>query len=253
MSGQANAPETGLILIVDDEPQIHRFLAPALTAAGYIPLRADTGAMALKLAAGRSPDLILLDLGLPDLDGHVVLARLRDFTKVPVIVLSARDRESEKIAALDGGAHDYVVKPFASGELLARIRKALRMHHAHASETSVFSLGSLTIDGARDRIVVNGKDLSLTKKQYDLLSLLLRNSGKVLTHSQILTAVWGAGHVEHQEYLRVYIGQLRRIFQEVNAGVWIETVVGSGYRFVETPSVEAPGVEAPGASGSETS
>jgi two-component system, OmpR family, KDP operon response regulator KdpE len=234
MSAPLDRIETGLILVVDDEPQIHRFLSPALTAAGYTPLRADTGAAALKIVAARAPDLIILDLGLPDIDGHEVLARLRAFSNVPVIVLSARDREAEKVAILDYGADDYVTKPFAFGELLARMRKALRAHNPRLARDGTFSFGGLSIDPLANRVMVHGKDLALTKKQYDLLVLLTRNIGKVLTHTQILTAVWGESHVNHHQYLRIYVAQLRRILTDANAGAWIETSIGSGYRLVDT-------------------
>lgn len=231
-------PATGIILVVDDEPQIHRFLGPALTAAGYAPLRADTGSMALRLAAERSPDAILLDLGLPDLDGQEVLARLRQFSAAPVIVLSARDDEAGKIAALDAGANDYVEKPFSLPELLARLRAVTRLQGAAPPESRI-AIGGLTIDHAERRAAVNGAPVSLTHRQYDLLLFLCRNQGKVLTHRQLLNAVWGPAHVEDVEYLRVYIGQLRQKLAPLGLAI-IATEPGIGYR-ISPPRLQEPG------------
>jgi two-component system KDP operon response regulator KdpE len=226
---------TGNILVVDDEPQIHRFLKPALEAAGFTALRADTGAEALRLAASAAPDLILLDLGLPDMDGQVVLARLRAFCAAPVIVLSARDREVEKIAALDGGAHDYVEKPFALGELLARIRAALRLHAQAGDAAPKLTLGGLSLDPERRAasLLIDGQsnDLGLTRIQYNLLALFVRNQGRVLTHRQVLTAVWGPAHTEDIAYLRIYVSQLRR--KLTDSGYALVTEPGVGYRLTE--------------------
>ncbi len=226
-------PSMGTILVVDDEPQIHRFLGPALSAANYLPLRAERGDEALRLAASRAPDAILLDLGLPDMDGHAVLAKLREFTAVPIIILSARDREAEKIQALDAGADDYVEKPFALGELLARIRTALRHRLRQDKAEKPFSAGGLTIDPALHRVTLDGAVLPLTKREHALLLLLARNSGRVLTHRQILTAVWGPAHTEDVAYLRVYIGQLRRKLGVESAGL-ILTEPGIGYRLKDS-------------------
>jgi two-component system KDP operon response regulator KdpE len=223
---------SGRILVVDDEPQIHRFLTPALTAAGYSPLRAERGEEALRIAASQAPDLILLDLGLPDMDGHEVLRRLREFSAIPVIILSARDREAEKIAALDNGADDYVEKPFALGELMARIRTALRRQGANDPPAASLEVGGITItpqNASRD-----GEALPLTKREHALLLLLARNRGRVLTHRQILTALWGPAHTEDVAYLRVYIGQLRRHLGEETAKL-IVTEPGVGYRLTEEP------------------
>ncbi|OYV41552.1 MAG: DNA-binding response regulator, partial [Acidocella sp. 20-61-6] len=192
---------SGRILVVDDEPQIHRFLGPALTASGYTPLRADTAAEALRLAAAQAPDLLLLDLGLPDMDGQAVLQRLRAFSPVPVIILSARDREAEKIAALDNGADDYVEKPFALGELMARIRTALRRAGAATPPPATLHVADLTI--TPDATHRGGSVLPLTKREHALLLLLARNRGRVLTHRQLLTALWGPAHTEDIAYLRV--------------------------------------------------
>ncbi|HTQ70507.1 MAG TPA: response regulator transcription factor [Acidocella sp.] len=223
---------SGRILVVDDEPQIHRFLSPALSAAGYEPLRAERGEEALRQAASASPDLVLLDLGLPDIDGQEVLRKLREFSDVPVIILSARDREAEKIAALDFGADDYVEKPFALGELLARIRTALRRKGQAQPATQELEFGGLRIDPAAPKAELDGEPLGLTKREHALLLLLVRNQGRVLTHRQILTAVWGPAHTEDIAYLRVYIGQLRRKLGAAFAAK-VKTEPGIGYRLEE--------------------
>jgi len=219
------------ILVVDDEPQIHRFVRPALEASGYAVDRADTGTEGLRLAASRAPDLVLLDLGLPDIDGHEVLSRLRGFSDVPVIVLSARDRESEKIAALDGGADDYVEKPFSVGELLARMRTALRHRRAQNNVPEIVHFAGLDIDLAMRQARAGDTVLALSPREWSLLSQLAHNAGRVITHRQLLTAVWGPAHVEDVQYLRVYIGQLRQKLGE--AGRLIVTEAGVGYRMAE--------------------
>lgn len=225
MSGPA-----ALILVIDDEPQIHRFLRPALEAAGYRVERADTAAEGLRLAATRSPQAVLLDLGLPDQDGHTVLARLRAFSAVPVIVLSARDREEEKVAALDGGADDYVEKPFGIGELLARIRTALRHHRSETGTPEVIRLPGLVVDlDRREARLGEGEGpLTLSPREWALLALLAQNAGRVLTHAQLLTAIWGPAHAEDVQYLRVYVGQLRQKLG--SAGALLVTEPGVGYR-----------------------
>ena len=229
-------PSIGTILVVDDEPQIHRFLGPALTASGYTTIRVERGDEALRLAASRAPDAILLDLGLPDMDGHEVLAKLRAFTEVPIIILSARDRETEKIAALDAGADDYVEKPFGLGELLARIRTALRHRLRQDNAEKPVSVGGLLIDPVALRVTLNDEILPLTKREHALLLLLARNQGRVLTHRQILTAIWGHAHTEDVAYLRVYIGQLRRKLGAEFAAL-ITTEPGIGYRLQDTETV----------------
>ncbi|TDH59741.1 response regulator [Dankookia rubra] len=221
------------ILVVDDEPQIHRFLGPALEAAGYMPLRAATMAEGLRLGAERSPALVLLDLGLPDSDGKLAIPRLRAFTAAPVVVLSARDQEAEKVAALDAGADDYVEKPFALGELLARIRAALRRAGAatRPPTETVVRLGPLEVDlGRRTARVEGAEPLKLTPREWNLLAALVRGGeGRVVTQRQLLTAVWGPAHVEDAQYLRVYIGHLRQKLGPA-AGL-IRTEPGVGYRF----------------------
>jgi two-component system, OmpR family, KDP operon response regulator KdpE len=223
----------GRILVVDDEPQIHRFLGPALTASGYETLRADRGDEALRLAASRAPDAILLDLGLPDLDGHEVLAKLREFTDVPIIILSARDREAEKISALDAGADDYIEKPFGLGELLARIRTALRHRLRQDNAEKPLTIDNLVIDPISHRVTLDNEVLPLTKREHALLLLLARNRGRVLTHRQILTAIWGPAHTEDVAYLRVYIGQLRRKLGDAFSAL-IVTEPGIGYRLQDS-------------------
>ena len=202
MSGQR-------ILIVDDEPQILRFLKPALEASGYVVLHAGAGHEALRRIANSAPDLVLLDLGLPDMDGKSVLEQARQFTSAPIIVLSARDREAEKIAALDLGADDYVEKPFAIGELLARLRAALRHAKAGAAAKTRVEVDGLTIDIERRLVARDGAPIKLTPREYDLLATLAGNPGRVMTHGQILTAVWGPAHKDDTQYLSVFVGQLR--------------------------------------------
>ncbi len=231
MSG-VHAIRLGRILVVDDEAQIHRFLRPALEAVGYDVERADTGAEGLRLAAARGPDAVLLDLGLPDMDGMQLLEKLRGFSDVPVIVLSARDREAEKIAALDGGADDFLEKPFAVGELMARIRAVLRRRLAQDGTPPVFHANGLTIDLLKRLVRLDDAPLTLSPREYALLALLARNAGKVLTHRQLLTAVWGPAHVNDVQYLRVYIGQLRQKLGAAGAAL-IGTEAGVGYRMRE--------------------
>jgi len=223
------------ILVVDDEPQIHRFLTPALEAAGYEPLRATTAAEGLRLAAERSPALVLLDLGLPDGDGKAAIPRLRGFTEAPVVILSARDQEAEKVAALDAGADDYVEKPFALGELLARIRAALRRAGRRGPEAqeAVLRVGGLEVDFVRRAArVEGGEPLKLTPREWDLLAALIRGGeGRVMTHRQLLTAVWGPAQAGEAQYLRVYVGHLRQKLGPL--GRLIRTEPGVGYRFGE--------------------
>jgi two-component system KDP operon response regulator KdpE len=221
----------GRILVIDDETQIHRFLKPALEAAGYEVERAETAAEGLRLVAGRAPDAVLLDLGLPDMDGQEVLQRLRAFSEVPVLVLSAREREAEKIAALDGGADDYLEKPFGVGELLARLRACLRRRLMQQGAQPVFTVGPLSVDLLKHEVRVGGALMVLSRREFDLLAMLARNPGRVMAHRQLLVAVWGPAHVEDVQYLRVYIGQLRHKLGE--AADLITTEPGIGYRLRE--------------------
>ena len=222
------------VLVVDDEPAILRFLKPALEANSYEIETAGTVADATKLIASKSPDIVVLDLGLPDGDGKDVIRRVREWSDVPIIILSARDREIEKIESLDLGADDFVNKPFGVGELLARMRTALRHHMQRKAETPVLEIGDLKIDSVRHQVSRAGEEIKLTPKEFELLSFLARHAGKVLTHKQILTAVWGPAHTEDTQYLRVYIGQIRqKVEQNPDDPKIITTEPGIGYRIAE--------------------
>ncbi|MFN3584229.1 response regulator [Phenylobacterium sp.] len=221
------------VLVIDDEPQIHRFLSPALDAAGYEPVRADTAADGLKEIARKAPDAVVLDLGLPDLDGKAALAKARAFYEGPIIILSARDRETEKIDALDMGADDYVEKPFGVGELLARLRVALRHRLRDQGAEPVISAGDLTIDLVKRLVTRGGEAIRLSPREYDLLAQLVRGAGKVVTHRQLLTAVWGPAHEHDVQYLRVFVGQLRqKIEPDPSQPALILTEPGVGYRWM---------------------
>lgn len=220
------------ILVIDDEPQIHRFLQPALEAAGYDPVRADTAADGLRELARKAPDAVVLDLGLPDLDGKDVLTKARAFYEGPIIVLSARDKETEKIDTLDLGADDYVEKPFGVGELLARIRVALRHRLRDQGAEPIISAGDLTIDLVKRLVTRAGHQIRLSPKEYDLLAQLVGGAGKVLTHRQLLTAVWGPAHEDDVQYLRVFVAQLRQKVEPDPSGpTLITTEPGVGYRW----------------------
>lgn len=219
------------VLVVDDEPAIHRFMSPALSANGYEGLRAETGAEALALIVNRRPDIVVLDLGLPDMDGKEVIRRLREWSDVPVVVLSARDREAEKIEALDLGADDFVNKPFGIGELMARLRAALRHRMQEKGETPVLRIGDVEIDIPRHRVSRAGEEIKLTPKEFDLIAFLARHAGKVVTHRQILREVWGPAHEHDTQYLRVYIGQLRaKLEPDPTNPTLVITEPGVGYR-----------------------
>lgn len=222
------------VLAVDDEPAILRFLKPALEANGYEMISAGTVVEALKRAAAEAPDIVLLDLGLPDGDGKDVIRQARQWSDLPIIVLSARDRESEKIEALDLGADDYVNKPFNIGELMARMRTALRHRMQRKAETPLLRVGTVEIDSVRHRVTRDGTEVRLTPKEFELLSFLARHAGRVLTHRQILTAVWGPAHTEDTQYLRVYVGQLRQKIEEhADDPSVLLTEPGIGYRIAE--------------------
>ena len=219
------------ILVIDDEPQIHRFLSPALDAAGYEPKRADSGQEGLRGIALWSPDTVVLDLGLPDMDGKDVLVRAREFYAGPIIILSARDREAEKIAALDLGANDYIEKPFGIGELLARIRAGLRQGSDRMTAKGPIMVGQVVIDMERRLVTRNGEAVKLTPKEYDLLAHLARHAGKLVGHADLLTAVWGAAHAGDTQYLRVVIGQLRHKLEvDPTQPALIVTEPAIGYR-----------------------
>ncbi len=220
------------ILLIEDEPEIRRFLRTTLPAHGFRLHEAVTGKDGLIEAQARNPDLILLDLGLPDLEGNEVIRQIREWTTTPVIVLSARDQEQAKVAALDLGADDYITKPFGVNELLARIRTALR-HAARPKESvdSVFVLDELKVDLARRQVFLSSKEVHLTPIEYKLLTTLIRYAGKVLTHRQLLKEVWGPLHVEEGHYLRVYMRQLRNKLEKNPAlPRYLVTELGVGYR-----------------------
>lgn len=219
------------ILVIDDEPQIHRFLTPALDAAGYEPRVASSGQEGLRGIALWTPDAVVLDLGLPDMDGKDVLARAREFYRGPIIILSARDREAEKIAALDLGANDYVEKPFGVGELLARLRANLRISAGRETPAGPIATGEVIIDLERRLVQRAGEPVRLTPKEFEVLAVLARDAGKVIGHRDLLTAVWGAAHAEDTQYLRVVVGQLRQKLEADPAQpTLIETEPGVGYR-----------------------
>lgn len=222
------------VLVVDDEGAILRFLKPALEANSYEMVSAGTIADAIKRIAAETPDIVVLDLGLPDGDGKDVIRRTREWSDVPIIVLSAREREAEKIESLDLGADDYVNKPFKVGELMARLRTALRHRLQRKAEIPVLRVGDLEIDAVRHRALRGGTELKLTPKEFELLSFLARHAGRVITHKQILAAVWGPAHTEDTQYLRVYIGQLRQKIEPVPDDPRIVlTEPGIGYRIAE--------------------
>jgi two-component system KDP operon response regulator KdpE len=235
MSDTARGPSVPgpLVLIVDDEPQVRRFLTTGLATHGYRTLEATSGAEALRLATQYVPDVVLLDLGLPDLDGLDVTRRLREWTRMPIVVLSARGTERHKVEALDAGADDYLTKPFGFAELLARLRVALR-HAARTGESPVdakIECRELSIDLAARRVTVAGADVKLTPIEFKLLAVLARHAGKVVTQSQLLREVWGPERAAHSDYLRVYMTHLRRELEPRDGSRWFfHTEAGVGYR-----------------------
>lgn len=223
------------VLVIDDEPAILRFLKPALEANAYAMTSAGTVAEAIRRIADEKPDIVVLDLGLPDGDGKDVIRGVRAWSDMPIIVLSARDREIEKIEALDLGADDFINKPFGVGELMARMRTAIRHRMQRQGETPVLSAGDVEIDSVRHRVMRGVEEVKLTPKEFELLSFLARHSGKVVTHRQILAAVWGPAHVQDTQYLRVYVGQLRqKIETNPDDPRIIVTEPGVGYRIAES-------------------
>jgi len=221
------------ILLIEDDPHIRRFLRASLTTQGYDLLEADTGRAGLSLAASQIPDIVLLDLGLPDMQGMEVLQRLREWSSVPIIILSARGQERDKVANLDAGADDYLTKPFGIGELLARIRVALRRTGPAQEGTpeTVFTLGNLRVDFDRRQVFRDQEEIHLTPIEYKLLSVLVKNRGKVVTHRQLLKKVWGPSFVEQNPYLRIFILNLRRKLEDDPARPsYLITEPGVGYR-----------------------
>ena len=221
-----------LVLVIEDEPQMRRFLRTSLESREYALVEAVDAREGLAQATGRNPDVILLDLGLPDLDGIELTRRLREWSRTPIIVISARGREQDKIAALDAGADDYLTKPFGIGELLARLRVALR--HAAAPEGGgepVFTVGDLKVDLGARLVFRNGAEVHLTPIEYKLLATLVRHAGKVLTHRQLLKEAWGPNAVEQTHYVRVYMTQLRhKLEDEPSRPRYLLTESGVGYR-----------------------
>ncbi|MGE4279408.1 MAG: response regulator [Magnetospirillum sp.] len=221
---------TARILVVDDEPQIRKFLRISLGANGYDVLEAETGAAGIEAARAQAPDLLVLDLGLPDLDGQEVVSAVREFSAMPIIILSVRADEFDKVEALDRGANDYVVKPFGIAELMARVRAVLRSRAPQETE-DVLVAGPVTIDLGRRIVTKGGNEVHLSKKEWELLAFMARRPDHVLTHRQILKEVWGPAHVDDTAYLRVYVNQLRQKLED-DAGhpTMIVTDPGVGYR-----------------------
>lgn len=235
---EAAATAPARVLVVDDEPQIRKFLDISLRAQGYRVELAENGEAGVRAMAAHGADLVVLDLGLPDIDGHEVLRRLRDWSQVPVIVLTVRADEHEKVAALDAGANDYVTKPFGVQELMARIRALLR-DRATAGETPpLFDDGRLRIDLARREVVLDGEAVQLARKEYALLALLVKHAGRVVTQPQMLRELWGRHHEHDTHYLRVLVGKLRqKLGDEAASPRWIATEPGVGLRFIGDRSI----------------
>ncbi|KAF0189774.1 MAG: two-component system OmpR family KDP operon response regulator [Desulfobulbaceae bacterium] len=224
-------PHLPRLLIVDDEPAIQRFLKTALDNGEFTLFQAETGRAALSAAVSVKPNVILLDLGLPDMDGIEIVSRIRQWSQVPIIILSVRDRESDKIKALDAGADDYLTKPFGLGELLARIRVMLRRSLQQVPEP-VFRIDELEVDLARRLVLLQGEEVALTPTEYDLLRMLITHAGKVLTHRQLLKQIWGANYLEQPHILRVNISNLRhKLEKDASRPGYIVTETGVGYRF----------------------
>ncbi|SFW67898.1 response regulator [Luteibacter sp. UNCMF366Tsu5.1] len=230
-------PATPRVLVIDDEAQIRRFLDIGLRAEGYHVLLAATGGEGLGLAATQSPDLVILDLGLPDMEGHDVLRELRQWSEVPVLMLSVRDAETEKVKALDSGANDYVTKPFGIQELMARLRALLRQgaKSGQADASLRYDDDRLSIDLARRDVTVDGRPVTLTRKEFAVLALLVRHPGRVVTQQQMLREVWGATHTQDTHYLRIVMGKLRqKLGDDPTTPRWLKTEPGVGYRFPAT-------------------
>ncbi|QDE41394.1 response regulator transcription factor [Luteibacter pinisoli] len=227
-------PAAPRVLVIDDEAQIRRFLDIGLRAEGYQVVLAATGAEGLGLAATQSPDVVVLDIGLPDMEGHDVLRELRTWTQVPVLMLSVRDAETEKVKALDHGANDYVTKPFGIQELMARLRVLLRQGaKARQADAPVrYDDGSLVVDLARREVFLDTVPVTLTRKEFAVLSMLVRHPGRVVSQQQILRDIWGPTHVQDTHYLRIVMGKLRqKLSDDASAPRWLKTEPGVGYRF----------------------
>lgn len=225
---------TPVVLVIEDEPEMRRFLHAALESHNFRPVEATTAREGVAQATGRNPDIILLDLGLPDGDGIDLTRQMREWSRTPIIVISARGKEQDKIAALDAGADDYLTKPFGVGELMARLRVALRHAARPADEPlePVFAVRDLRVDLVRRQVFVRDQEVHLTPTEYKLLTLLIRHAGKVLTHRQLLKEVWGPNAVEHTHYVRVYMTQLRhKLERDATRPEFLMTEPGVGYRF----------------------
>jgi two-component system, OmpR family, KDP operon response regulator KdpE len=229
------------VLVVDDEPQIRRALRTSLGAHGHEVRTAPNGEEAIVVAAEEQLDLVFLDLGLPDLDGTEVIRRIRSFSEVPIIVLSVRDRQADKVDALDAGADDYVTKPFGVDEVLARLRAAIRRSQGVEQGPATLIFGDVEIDLGRKLVAVRAQPVHLTKTEYALLEALVTNPGKLLTHQWLLRRVWGIGYAEESHYLRVYVRALRRkLGDDASAPRLILTEPGVGYRWIAPPSERDP-------------
>ena len=222
------------ILVIDDEPQIRKFMEISLRAQGYVVEQAANGEAGLAALATHGADLVLLDIGLPDRDGHEVLRELRQWSDVPVIMLTVRDAEAEKVAALDAGANDYVTKPFSVQELMARIRSLLRARIAPADTAmALFDDGHLHVDLGRREVTLDGEPVALSRKEFALLALLLQHAGRVVTQPQLLRELWGPTHQDDTHYLRILVGKLRqKLGDDATAPRYIATEPGVGLRFV---------------------
>jgi two-component system KDP operon response regulator KdpE len=227
--------ETLRCLVIEDEAPIRRFLAIALDSAGFTMDEAARGREGIEKAATSAPDVVILDLGLPDMDGKAVVAAIREWSQVPILVLSVRDGETEKVAALDAGADDYVTKPFATGELMARLRALVRSRRPAGTEAPAVTVGDLAVDLARRLVTVAGAEVRLTRKEYDVLALLARFQGRLVTHRQLLSTVWGPAHLDDTHYLRVAVGHIRdKLGDDAADPRFILTEPGVGYRLAQT-------------------
>lgn len=225
---------TANILIIEDEQQIRRYLGAALLSDGFKVFEADTLQRGLIEAATRKPDLVILDLGLPDGDGNQFIEEIRQWSQIPIIILSARSDERDKVKALNNGADDYLVKPFGIAELLARVRANLRRRNAdRENETPIICFGNIKIDRVNRQVFRNGDEIHLTKLEYRLLMTLLSQPGRVFTHRQLLNTVWGAAYIEQTQYIRIYMGHLRqKLEQDATRPRYLQTETGIGYRLV---------------------
>lgn len=227
---------SGTIVVIEDETQIRKFLRISLEAHGYVVHEARLAADGLRLCAETKPNLLILDLGLPDMDGQQLIGKVREWSQVPIIVLSVRESETDKVQALDAGANDYVTKPFGIGELMARIRAVLRGNEDGDGESPRFQADGLAVDFAQRTVQVDGREAKLSRKEFELLRLLILSRGKVLTHQQILRRVWGDAQQDETHYLRVLVGQLRhKLGDEPTHPRFIVTVQGVGYRLAVSP------------------